>query len=188
MVLPVDARGRKVAVVCHCLINANAKVEGLSLYEGVHPIIERLSSAGIGVIQMPCAEMTALGMKRWGQTREQYESVAFTNHCRALAQQTAEQVREFHRCGYEIVGVIGVDGSPTCGVKHTATGDWGGEYTPDVWAAAANEVSNTPGPGVHIEILQELLGDLRVRFVAIDEGVEGHRIDEVMSELLGARD
>ena len=70
--LPSDARGRRVAVVCHCLLNANSKVEGLSQYAGVHPVIGRLAEAGVGIIQMPCAEMTACGMRRWGQTREQY--------------------------------------------------------------------------------------------------------------------
>ena len=185
MSLPVDARGRKIAVVCHCLLNANAKVEGLSQYAGVHPLIGRLAEHDIGVIQMPCAEMTALGMKRWGQTREQYESVAFTQHCRRLAEDTAAQVCEFARCGYEIVGVIGVDGSPTCGVTQSASGDWGGEYAPENWGDAVRDIQSAPRPGIHVEILMELLGPLGVRFVAIDERVEGHGVDDVVDALTG---
>ena len=183
MVLPVDARGRKVVVVCHCILNANSKVEGLSQYAGIHPLVGRLAGLGIGVIQMPCAEMTALGMRRWGQTREQYESVAFTQHCRELSEQTAEQVREYQRCGYDILGVVGVDGSPTCGVTTSAVGEWGGEYSPREWAAAVSDARTSPQPGVHIEILQELLEPLGVRFTAIDESVEGHRVDEVVEAL-----
>lgn len=185
MTLPVDARGRRIAIVCHCLLNANAKVEGLSQYAGVHPLIGRLAEHGIGVIQMPCAEMTALGMRRWGQTREQYESIAFTEHCRELAEQTAAQVREFARCGYDIVGLVGVDGSPTCGVNRSASGDWGGEYTPDEWADVVREVGSDSRPGVHIEKLMELLEPLGVRFVAIDEAVEGHRVEDVVTALTG---
>ena len=99
---------------------------------------------------MRCAEMTALGMKRWGQTREQYESVSFTGHCRELADQTAGRVAEFLRCGYEVVGLVGVDGSPTCGVTHSASGDWGGEYAPEGWADAVRDTRSTPRP-IHIE-------------------------------------
>ena len=175
----------EIAIVCHCILNANAKVEGLSQYAGVHPLIGRLAEHDIGVIQMPCAEMTALGMKRWGQTREQYESVSFTGHCRELAEQTAEQVGEFARCGYEIVGLVGVDGSPTCGVTHSASGDWGGEYAPEGWADAVRDTRSTPRPGIHIERLMELLEPLGVRFVAIDESVEGHRVDDVVKALTG---
>ncbi len=186
MPMPTDARGRKVAIVCHCILNANSKVEGLSLYEGVHPLIGRLAEHGIGVIQMPCAEMTALGMRRWGQTREQYESVAFTEHCRMLADETAMQVAEFIRCGYDVVGLVGVDGSPTCGVNGSASGDWGGEYPPGEWAEVVSHVEHSDRPGVHIEALMELLEPMGVQFVAIDERVEGHRVDEVVAALTGS--
>jgi predicted secreted protein len=181
--LPTDARSRKIAVVCHCLLNANSKVEGLAQYSGIHPLIARLAEHDIGVIQMPCAEMTALGMRRWGQTREQYENIAFIQHCRELSRDTLAQVQEYQRCGYEIVGVVGVDGSPTCGVTHAATGDWGGESSPEEWADNVRAVDTAEKPGVHIEILMELLGPLGVRFAAIDESVEGHRVEEVIAAL-----
>jgi predicted secreted protein len=58
-------RSRRIALVSHCLLNVNAKVEGLAEYQGVHPVIEGLSAAGFGVIQLPCLEMTHMGMKRW---------------------------------------------------------------------------------------------------------------------------
>ncbi len=134
---------------------------------------------------MPCAEMTALGMRRWGQTREQYENVAFVEHCAVLAFDTLAQVEEYQRCGYEIVGLVGVDGSPTCGVTTSAVGDWGGEYSPEAWAEAVRDVDRAPRPGVHIEVLMELLEPLGVRFTAIDETVESHNVDAVIEALTG---
>jgi predicted secreted protein len=185
MAIPTDARSRKIAIVCHCLLNANAKVEGLSGYAGIHPLMARLADEGIGVIQMPCAEMTALGMRRWGQTREQYENVAFVEHCEGLALDTLALVEEYQRCGYEIVGLVGIDGSPTCGVNTSATGEWGGEFAPEEWAAVVAESGRAKKPGVHIEQLMELLEPLGVRFTAIDESVEGHRVDDVVAQLTG---
>ena len=134
---------------------------------------------------MPCAEMTALGMRRWGQTREQYESVPFVEHCTTLALDTLAQVEEYQRCGYQIVGLVGVDGSPTCGVTKSAVGDWGGEYSPEGWAETGATSTARHKPGVHIELLMELLEPLGVRFVAIDESVEGHGVDTVVEALTG---
>jgi predicted secreted protein len=144
-------------------MNANSKVEGLAVYEGIHPLISRLAEIGIGVIQMPCAEMSACGMSRPGRTREQYDYLEFREHCARLAEETLAQVCEYQRCKYEIVGLVGVEGSPSCGVTE----------------------ASSVQPGVHIAALLERLGPLGVRFFAIDESVEGHRVDEVLRGLVG---
>jgi predicted secreted protein len=183
MAMPIDARGRRVVVVCHCLVNANSKVEGLSQYQGVHPLVQRLAEKGVGIIQMRCAEMTAMGMRRWGQTYEQYDNAPFRAHCEALAEQTLADVTEYLRTGYEVLGVVGVDGSPTCGVNKSAHGEWGGEHAPAEWAEAIGDVGSESGPGVHIETLRERLEPLGVRFTAIDESVEGHEVDRVLADL-----
>lgn len=180
---PVDSRSRRIVLVSHCLLNANSKVEGLAQYTGVHPLISQLAGLGVGIIQMPCAEMGACGMRRWGQTREQYENPAFRELCARLAEETLAQVQEYQRCGYDILGLVGVDGSPTCGVTKSASGDWGGEYAPAEWAEVVSDVETTPVPGVHISALLERLEPLGIRFFAIDESVEGHRIDEVVRGL-----
>jgi len=169
--------------VCHCLLNANSKVEGLAQYAGVHPLITQLTALGVGIVQMPCAEMGSCGMRRWGQTREQYENVAFRRLCARLADETLAQVQEYRRCGYEILGVVGVDGSPTCGVAKSASGHWGGEYAPAEWAGVVSSAGSAPLPGVHVEALLQRLGPLGIRFFAIDESVEGDHVDEVIRGL-----
>jgi predicted secreted protein len=153
---PVDARSRRIAIVCHCLLNANSKVEGLAVYAGIHPLIAEFASRGIGVIQMQCPEMGACGMQRPGRTREQYEYPEFIQYCSHLADETLAQVREYQRCDYEFVGLVGVAGSPSCGVSQ---------------------------PGVHISALQNRLEPLGMCFAEIDEDAEGHRVDEVLRAL-----
>lgn len=182
---PRDERSRRIAFVCHCLLNANSKVEGLALYAGIHPLIHRLAEHGVGVVQMPCAEMGACGMRRWGQTREQYDYPAFRNLCARLAEDTRQQVVEYQRCGYEVLGVVGVDGSPTCGVTRSASGDWGGEHAPAAWAEVVSHSRSSAEPGLHISALMAPLAPLGVRFVAIDETRPNHQVDEVVAELVG---
>lgn len=178
-----DRRSRRIVLVSHCVLNANAKVEGLSLYQGVHPLVAELAARGVGVIQMPCAEMGACGMKRWGQTREQYANPAFEELCASLADDTARLVREYQRCGYDVLGVVGIEGSPTCGVTKSAAGDWGGE--PGDWNALVARSATTAQPGIHMEALMERLAPLGITFTAIDESVDGHRTDGVLRDLFG---
>lgn len=176
-----DARSRRVVLVSHCILNANAKVEGLSVYAGVHPLVGELAALGIGIIQMPCAEFAGCGMKRWGQTREQYEHPSFLALCEGYADEAYRQVLEYRRCGYDVLGVVGIEGSPTCGVTRSASGDWGGE--PASWDAVVATAGASPEPGVHIAALQARLAPLGIRFTAIDESIEGHRVGEVIAAL-----
>lgn len=168
-------------LVSHCILNANAKVEGLSVYAGVHPLVGELAALGIGIIQMPCAEFAGCGMKRWGQTREQYEHPSFLALCEGYADEAYRQVLEYRRCGYDVLGVVGIEGSPTCGVTRSASGDWGGE--PASWDAVVATAGASPEPGVHIAALQARLAPLGIRFTAIDESIEGHRVGEVIAAL-----
>jgi len=179
-----DLRGRRVVLVSHCLLNANSKVEGLAPYMGVHPLIARLAEAGAGVVQLPCPELAMCGMRRWGQTREQLDHPAFREHCARLADDAVRQVGEYQRCGYRVLGMVGVEGSPSCGVARSASGTWGGEHAPQDWADVVSRVEASDAPGLLIEALRERLAPLGVPFVAIDESREGHGVEDVMAALL----
>lgn len=120
-------RGRKIILLAHCLLNANAKVEGLALYEGcLSELISFLLSSGIAVYQLPCPELTSHGLKRWSQTIEQYDNPFYHQHCLNISEMVIREVKEYTRNGYKVLGVIGIDGSPSCGVNITCSGDWKG--------------------------------------------------------------
>ena len=175
-----DQRGRRIAVVSHCLVNVNCKVEGFGPYVGVHPLIVRLAEEGVGVIQLPCPELAACGLRRWGQTREQLDHPAFRRECAAIAEDAAQQLEEYRRCGYDIVGMVGVEGSPSCGLERSASGDWGGEHDPQAWASVVSRVGLADRPGLLVAALQARLAPLGVPFFAIDESEDGHRVDAVL--------
>lgn len=181
---PKDSRGRSIVLVSHCILNANSKVEGLSQYAGVHPLILRLADAGVGVVQLACPELHAAGMMRWGQTKEQYQYPAFEELCWNIADDAARQVSEYLRCGYKILGVIGIDGSPSCGVTKTCSGLWGGEYeTETEMLEVMRSAQALKEPGILMECLQESLSEFKIPLVAIDESVPGHKVDDVMQKL-----
>ena len=61
---------RRVAYVAHCLVNQNAKVSEFAKCAGVvAPLVERLRANGYEIQQLPCPEMSYLGVARWWQSR-----------------------------------------------------------------------------------------------------------------------
>jgi predicted secreted protein len=145
-------RGKKVAVVAHCLLDVNTKVKGLATYAGVHPIVRELISEDVGIIQLPCPEVVHLGMRRWGMTKEQYDVPSYRRLCERLVEPVLDTLRALADDGCEIVGIWGVDGSPSCGVTVTCAGFSGGELESLDALPASTHV---PGEGVFLSILRE---------------------------------
>jgi len=141
---------RKVALIAHCLLNQNAKVcEGARYPALVSPVIAALRERGYELLQLPCPELAFAGTRRWWAVYEQYDTPAYRAHCRRLAQAIAPRIAAHLRAGAEVV-LIGLDGSPSTGVRFTSSKrDWGGRPNrpQDDWDIV-------PGRGVWIEELE----------------------------------
>ena len=116
-----DKRSRKIVVAAHCILNQNSRVKGIAHYPAmINEIVDALRKHEAGIIQMPCPELTYAGLLRPSQTRQQYDTPAFRKHCRQIASSTADQVEEYARNGFKVLAILGVEGSPTCGVEETS--------------------------------------------------------------------
>jgi predicted secreted protein len=142
---------RRVAYVAHCLANQNAKVSEFAKCAGVvTPLVQRLRAHGYEIQQLPCPEMSFLGVSRWWQSREQYDTPGYHRHCRTLARTVVDTVSLYVEHGYDIV-IIGLDGSPSSGVRLTSTkASWGGR--PE--GAVAGGSDRIAGMGVWMEELK----------------------------------
>lgn len=110
-------RSRKVIVLAHCVLNQNSRVTGLAHYPAVvEEIVNFLVKHDVGILQMPCPEVTYAGLKRKIQTREQYDMPKFRGLCRQTAHSTAKLIREYHRNGVKVLAILGIEGSPSCRV------------------------------------------------------------------------
>jgi predicted secreted protein len=148
----VSGNKRKVAYVAHCLANQNAKVSEFAKCPGmVTPLVDRLRANGYEIQQLPCPEMSFLGVARWWQSREQYDTPGYRRHCRALARTVVDTVSLHTEHGYDVV-IIGLDGSPSSGVRLTSTKtSWGGR--PE--GAVAGGSDRIAGMGVWMTELKE---------------------------------
>jgi predicted secreted protein len=181
-----------VCYLAHCLLNANAKVDGGARCEGVSaPVVELLREHGCSIRQMPCPELAFGGTRRFWAVREQYDTPVFRAHYHRLAAPIATQIRADLAAGARVI-VLGIDGSPSMGVELTAASDeWGGR--PD--KPRDEDYPVTPGAGLFTETLLGLLGAerLQVRVVGIgqdlfdyDEARELAKVDQALSRLCAA--
>jgi len=160
-------RNGTLLVVAHCLLNANAKVKGLAPFGGaMGEVILPFLEAGVGLIQLPCPECTFLGMRRWGMTSEQYDIPPFRAHSRKLLEPLIYQVEDALDTGYRVLGVLGVEGSPSCGVGFTCRGYRGGSC-----GEGEHKAYLSPGRGVYMALLENMLKErgLVLPFVGVDE-------------------
>lgn len=166
-------RSKKILILCHCLLNANAKILPLATCAGVYRnVIGSYIEEGVGLIQLPCPETGYLGLNRWGMTRDQYDHPHFRDYCREILKPSMYQIQAFVDAGYEMLGVIGMDGSPNCGISRMCLGFTGGEICSQVDIARQKELLvMVPGRGVFMEIFEEMLvkEKIAVRFWAVDE-------------------
>jgi predicted secreted protein len=117
----------------------------------IRPLIER----GVGIVQLPCPEVSFLGMRRWGMTVEQYNTPAYRRHCRKILRTTIDTLRALADDGCAIEGVVGVEGSPSCGVETTCGGYAGGELE----EAGEQQAVRIAGRGVFVDELRAMLAE-----------------------------
>jgi predicted secreted protein len=132
-----DKRSGKVLVLSHCLLNQNVRYLGGAVHPGmVADALEEARRHGSGLYQLPCPEQRVWGgvLKRhllpaygaegtlpyrfrrpllWLFTR--YTSLRY----RLLARRIAGDVSDYLRSGFAVAGIVGVAGSPSCGVRRT---------------------------------------------------------------------
>jgi predicted secreted protein len=132
-----DKRSRRVILIAHCVLNQNAKIDRCAHYPGMMQEITRiLFDAGIGVIQMPCPELLCLGLDRQvdkgARTTIESEDTRVARRmaeaqaqvrCREIVADLVAQIEEYQKTEFQVLGVIGINGSPTCGVETTWADD-----------------------------------------------------------------
>ncbi len=166
-------RNRKIVVLSHCIINCNSKVEGLSVYEGALDFTKKLIDNGFGIIQLPCPELLNFGLKRWGNSKEQFNNLIYKERCKELLKPYIVQFDLYKNSGYEINSIIAIDGSPSCGYNKTCSSSIFSnkicEYPNSI--IKREKISLINEKGVFIEVLCEMLKEfnLDIKILGLDE-------------------
>jgi len=153
----MSKKDRKIILIAQCLVNPYCRVHILGQnFPLSHELMNYLMDRKVGIIQYPCPETTAMGLKRNPQGRQQYDNIFFRNHCKELLKVPMLMVREFIRSNYRLIGYIGLENSPTCGIH------WGKHKINRYNTESPNPVDNPKSDepvlmGIMAEILSEEL-------------------------------
>ena len=113
-----DVRSRKVAFLAYCLLDQNARAKATAKHPGsVSEIVKTLITNGVGMVQMPCPELLHGGFQRAPRSKDWYDNEEFRGVCRRYAKQVAERIEKYVENRYQVVGIVGVEHSPSCAVK-----------------------------------------------------------------------
>ena len=170
-----DARSKRIVLVAHCVLNQNAKLDQCAHYPGaIREAAQLLIDAGVGLVQMPCPELLVLGLDREVEkgTNPTVESEdtrialrmaeqAAGALCQKIVDELVVQIEEYQKNGFDVVGIVGINGSPTCGVEST-------------WS----DNREREGPGVFIHSLQASLAAKGIALVM--RGIRAYEPEEAV--------
>jgi uncharacterized protein YbbK (DUF523 family) len=129
-----DERGKRVIFVSHCLLNENTRYLGGAFRRGcVDELVDAFQQEGLGIYQMRCPEQQAWGglLKRHllpfygskGTILYRLRHILLPlfllyTRCvdRRIAKEVVRDIEDYIGSGFEVVGIVGVGGSPSCGV------------------------------------------------------------------------
>jgi len=166
-----DGRSRKVLFVAHCALNQNARhVDCADFPALMKPLLAAVAEREIGIVQLPCPELMVLGMGRdrdvppLDTIREALELPDAEPRLRRLIDQVVYQLEEYRFQGFTVLGILGKNGSPSCGVETTSFKQGFG-----------------PGEGIFFRMLAETLKEKGLPIPI--KGIDDHRQEETMKWL-----
>lgn len=157
-----DKRGKKILLVAHCILNQNSKIDACAHYSGaIQEVTQAILNGGVGILQLPCPELLCLGLDREvdetkartiesedTRVAKRMKEPKAINLCKSIVENIIFQIEEYRKHGFQVIGLLGVNCSPTCGVDTT-------------WS----EDTEFEGYGIFIEILK---GELRKKDININ--------------------
>ena len=128
-----DERSRKMILLSHCILNENSRYLGGAFRKGtIDEIVDLIQSKNIGIIQMDCPEQAA-----WGGVLKPLLWISVGNKdsfifklrriifplfmlktkrtYKKIAKRYVKLIEDYLQNDYNIIGVVGIDGSPSCG-------------------------------------------------------------------------
>lgn len=142
-------------VVSFCLLNQFMRADGAKKYtKNLHvPILEWAIDNNIAIIPLPCPEYSYEGINRKAAGIEKYDTPDYNKHCKELANKVIPLLKDHTDKGIYIKAIVGVDGSPSCGVNYSI-----------------NNSKKIKRPGIFINKIMNQSANLNLNFIGIHLG------------------
>jgi predicted secreted protein len=119
----------------------------------VFELLELFSESDIGIVQIPCPQVEYNGGLSRRTGSKTHKEGAYKTFCKKLSSNILQQVEKYLKKNYDVVGILGVELSATCGVHQILNGS-----------------RSAPGKGILIEELEGAMRkkNFQVPLVGID--------------------
>ena len=118
----IDNRSTRLVAVIECIMNQNARDAGVATFPAINwPILSLCNEYNVGLIQMPCPEISFLGSERKRQPgqsiREALDTCEGRNCCRKISIDIVDRIEDYTNQGYQILSILGGNPkSPGCAI------------------------------------------------------------------------
>lgn len=146
-------RSKKVIFAAHCLLNQNARAQTVAKCPGaVKEFLQFCVDNDYGIVPINCPQLMFEPLDREAETKEFYNTPEARDISRQVAEKLIAEIKMYQQNGYEVGGIYGVEGSPTCGAVRTHVRGEG------------SKALSVQAPGIFFEELQAALArhDLKV--------------------------
>ena len=118
-----DGRSRRVVFLANCALNQNARHYDCADFPAImDPLLDCIQENQIGIVQMKCPEMMAIGLGRDRDVpplptlTDALELEEGQHRLRLMAEEVIYMIKEYQYQDFQILGILGKNGSPSCGV------------------------------------------------------------------------
>ena len=118
-------RSKRFIFIPFCLMAQAYQAQGIVKYEwrsSIKPIMQLLIDNDINIVQMPCTEATFKNsLVREPKGLSKYNTDEFNEHCQKKADKVINDIKSIINSGYEVIGILGIEQSPSCCVNYIYT-------------------------------------------------------------------
>ncbi len=174
---------KNIILVSHCLLNELAVVKNDAGRKDNLSLIKNLMKMNVGIYQLPCPENRMYSPNRLGSVYEQFDNNFYRKTSRDLLSPIVNEIEDYIKDGVSFLGVIGIDGSPSCGVGLTCKSkEFKGEISAikDIYHCV-NSIEMTDDKGVFMEELEKLFKTKNI--TANFYGYNDNNQDEIIGKI-----
>lgn len=110
---------KKVIVLSHCILNSFCELDEPSNKKLYDQFVVSLIKGGIGILQLPCPELSFQGLNRKSITAQDVKAEEYRVFCREILESTIRDLKEYHRNSIDVVKLVGIETSPSCSALDT---------------------------------------------------------------------
>jgi len=109
----------KIIFVSHCILNQYVRKNLRNNLSSKNEILEVLLDSKIGINQLPCPEIEFNGK---ANVEFNTNSKEYKEYCKKLSSKISKTIKKYLKANFDVVGILGVDFSPTCAVYRISDG------------------------------------------------------------------